>query len=259
MKSLARRANFTKGSARAVKVYKAKVASLTSEMADLRARMHLLAEDAVKYESNLKHTTTAKARAEDKEKNARGELRIVEDELRAIRDELQVSRDELHVVRDELRIKATTLSRASQEAFEAVISVEHLTKECHRLRGGLQRQEALVSQKKGVIAKLRDEACTLWASGWLAFRRKAAKAFSGLDLTFQVPDEREAEESDSDDEAYLVVFSDALRFVPLRVDLEIEAHAAADSPTSVVGTSPFELHGLEVRVTKAAQSPTLDF
>ena len=39
MKSLARRANFAEGSARAVKVYKAKVASLTSEKAELRARM----------------------------------------------------------------------------------------------------------------------------------------------------------------------------------------------------------------------------
>ena len=39
MKSLARRASFIEGSARAVKAYKAKVASLTSEKADLRARM----------------------------------------------------------------------------------------------------------------------------------------------------------------------------------------------------------------------------
>ena len=44
-------------------------------------------------------------------------------------------------------------------------SVECLTEECHGLRGDLQRQEALVSQKEGVIAELRDEACTLWASG----------------------------------------------------------------------------------------------
>ena len=115
MKSLARRASFVEGSARAVKAYKAQVASLTSEKADLRARMQRLAEDAVKYEFDLNHTTTAKARAEDKEKKARGELRVAEDELRAVKDELQVARDELHMVRDELRIKATTLSRVSQE------------------------------------------------------------------------------------------------------------------------------------------------
>ena len=176
MKSLARRANFAKGSARAMKAYKAKVASLTFEKANLRARMQCLAEDAVKYESDLKHTTTVKVRVEDKENKARGELRVAEDELRAIRDELQavrdelqVAKDELHVVRDELRIKAMILSRVSQEAFEAVSSVKRLTEECHGLCKDFQRQEALVSQKEGVIAELRDEACTLWAFGWLAF------------------------------------------------------------------------------------------
>ena len=87
-KSLARRASFAEGSARAVKAYKAKVASLASEKADLRARMQRLAEDTMKYESDLKHTTIAKARAEDKEKKARGELRVAKDELRAVRDKL---------------------------------------------------------------------------------------------------------------------------------------------------------------------------
>ena len=102
MKSLARRASFAEGSTRAVKAYKAKVTSLTSKKADLRARMQCLAEDVVKYESDLKHTMTAKVRAEDKEKKARGELRVAEDEIQVVRDELQVARDELHVVRDEL-------------------------------------------------------------------------------------------------------------------------------------------------------------
>ena len=142
MISLARRASFAEGSNRAVKAYKSKVASLTFQKADLRAQMQRLAEDAVKYESNLKHTTTTKARAEDKEKKARSELRVAEDELRAVRDELHVARDELHVVRDELRIKATILSRVIQEAFEAMSSVELLTEEFHGLRGDLQRREA---------------------------------------------------------------------------------------------------------------------
>ena len=102
-------------------------------------RMQRFAEDAVKYESNLKHTMTVKAQDEDKEKKARGKLRVAEDELRVIRDELQVAKDEIHVVRDKLRIKATTLSWVSQEASEVVSSVERLTKEFHGLRGDLQR------------------------------------------------------------------------------------------------------------------------
>ena len=134
-------------------------------------------------------------------------------------------------------------------------SVERLTEECHGLRRDLWRQKALVSQKEGVIAKLRDEACTLWASGWLSFRRKAAKVFPSLDFNFQVPTEGEAEESDSDDEADPVVFSNAPNSVPLPSEPEIEAPTKADSPTLAAGTSPSNLHGLEVRVTEAAQSP----
>ena len=163
-----------------------------------------------------------------------------------------MAKGELHVVRDELRIKAMTLSRVSQEAFEAVSSIECLTEECHGLREDLQRQKALVSKKEGVIVELRDEACTLWAFGWLSFQCKAAKVFSGLDFNFQVPAEGEAEESDSDDEADLVVFSDAPSFVPLPGEPEIEAPTAIDSPTLIAGTSPSDLHGLEVRVTEAA-------
>ena len=47
----------------------------------------------------------------------------------------------------------------------------------------------MISQRDGVIAEMRDEACTLWASGWLAFRSRATKAFPGLDFNLQVPNE----------------------------------------------------------------------
>ena len=235
-----------------MKAYKAKVSSLTSEKVDLQVRMQRLAEDAVKYKSNLKHTTTTKARAEDKEKEAHGELRVTKDELWVVKDKLQVARDELHMVRDELRIEATILIR---EAFEAASSMERLIEECHGLHGDLQRQEALVIKKEGVIAELRDDACTLWASEWLAFRCKAAKVFPGLDFNFQVLIEGEAEESDSDDEANPVVFSDAPSSVPLPSEPEIKAPTEACSPTSVAGISPSNSHGLEVWVIGAAQSP----
>ena len=55
-----------------------------------------------------------------------------------------------------------------------------------------------------------------------------------------------------------MVFSDAPNSFPLLGEPEIEALAEADSPTSVAGTSPSDLHGLEVWVTDAAQSPTSD-
>ena len=46
---------------------------------------------------------------------------------------------------------------------------------------------------------LRDEACTQWASGWLAFQRRVANAYPGLDLNFDIPSDKEAEESFSTD------------------------------------------------------------
>ena len=68
------------------------------------------------------------------------------------------------MARDELRLKTKTLSQVCQEVSKAESTVGCLNKECHKLRDELQRQQALFSQKEGVIAELRDEACTLWAS-----------------------------------------------------------------------------------------------
>ena len=113
--------------------------------------------------------------------------------------ELRAIREELHAARDELHNKAVLLDGARREALEAASSVERLTEECHGLRGDLQRQETLVFQRDGAIASLRDEACTQWASGWLAFQRKASTAYPRLDLNFDIPSDQEAEESFSAD------------------------------------------------------------
>ena len=215
-KSLARRASSAERSAKAAKAYKAKVASLTFERAEIRARIQSLTEDVVKHKSDLKHTSIAKVRAKEGEKKAIEGLRVIKDELRVVREEFQAAREELCT-------KAAALNLARREASEAKSSLKRLAEECNALRGDLQRQEAMVSQRDGVIAELRDEACTLWASGWLAFQRRAAKAFPGLDFNFQVPDEEEAEESVSKDEAYPEVFSDTPSSVPLPGEAEVPA------------------------------------
>ena len=98
-----------------------------------------------------------------------------------------------------MRNKATLLDGARREASEAVSSIERLTEECYGLRGDLQRQETLVVQRDRVTTSLRDEACTQWASIWLAFQRKAANAYPGLDLNFNIPSDEEVEESFSAD------------------------------------------------------------
>ena len=96
---------------------------------------------------------------------------------------MRVTRKELRAARDELHNKAALLDGARRKDFEAVSSIERLTEECHGLRGDLQRQETLVIQRDRAITSLRDEACTQWASGWLAFKRRVANAYPGLELT----------------------------------------------------------------------------
>ena len=91
------------------------------------------------------------------------------------------------------------LDGARREASEAVSSIELLTDECHGLRGDLQRQETLVVQRDRAISSLRDEACTQWAYGWLAFHWRVAITYPGLDLNFDIPRDEEAEESFSAD------------------------------------------------------------
>ena len=120
---------------------------------------------------------------------------MVRDELFTSQSELWGSREELRVARDELRNKTALLNGARREASEAISSVERLTEEFHGLRGNLHRQETLVIQRDDVIARLKDEACTQWASGWLAFQRKAANAYPGLDFNFDIPSDEEVEES----------------------------------------------------------------
>ena len=126
IKDLTRRASSAESSAKAARAYKAKVASLTFERVELQARIQSLTDDVLGYKSDLKHTSTVRARAEDREKKVVEGLRFVEDELRVVKEEFQAAREELCT-------KAAALDRARREAFEAESSVERLAEECNAL------------------------------------------------------------------------------------------------------------------------------
>ena len=53
----------------------------------------------------------------------------------------------------------------------------------------------MVAKRDEVIGRLRDQASTHWASGWLAFQQRAANFYPGLDFNFDLPSDEEAEES----------------------------------------------------------------
>ena len=234
LKSLAKKAKLNEGHVKAARVYKARVASLTSERTELRDRVQRMIEEAERLKSDLKHTMSARAQAEGREYEVQnrltateGELREVWDELRVaqndlteardglqsiqyelqmVRDELitsqgelRASKEELRAANDKLRNKVALLDGARREASEAVNSAERLTEECRGLRGDLHQQITLVAQRDEVIRRLRDQANTQWASGWLAFQQKAANVYPGLDFNFDLPSDKEAEESFSAD------------------------------------------------------------
>ena len=125
----------------------------------------------------------------------RDELRTVRDELITSRGELRESKEELRAANDELRAKVTLLDGARREASEVANSAKRLDEECGGLRGYLHRQITLVAQRDEVIGRLRDQAGAQWASGWLAFQRRAADVYLNLDFNLNLPSDEEAEES----------------------------------------------------------------
>ena len=150
-----------------------------------------------------------------------------------------MAREELQAVKGDLRVKVTTLDWVRQEAFEVGSFVERLTEELGKLRMDLKMHEALDSQRDEVIAELKEEACTQWASRWLAFQLKASRAFPDLEFNIQLSDE-EVEESTSEAEvdAGAEVLSRAPDRAPLLDDLRVPPEAISSAlPT---GAMPFD-------------------
>ena len=244
LKGLADKAKLNEKPVKIARIYKAKVASLTSERAGLQERAQHMIEEIGRLKSDLKHTSSARARAERREGEVRGSLAMAEWELREVQGELQVAQNdlvetreglqsaqgELQLVREELitsrgeqrdlqaELRAVTgglnemekqleigrrevleskvlLKTARHESSEAVSLSEWLSEECRGLRTELHQRDSMVAQRDEVIRKLRDQAGAQWASGWLAFQRKAIHAYSNLDFKFELSSDEEAEES----------------------------------------------------------------
>ena len=105
--------------------------------------------------------------------------------------------------------------------------MECLTEELDRLRMDLMRQEALASRRGDVIAELKVEACTQWASGWLAFQHRASRAFPDLELNIQLSDEDvEGYASEAEVDEGVEVFSGAPDRAPLSGDPRVSPRAS---------------------------------
>ena len=90
-----------------------------------------------------------------------------------------------------------------------------------------------------MIAELRDEAYTQWASRWLAFQRRASQAFPDLEFNIQLSDEEVGESaSEAEAEASVEVLLGAPDRAPLPDDLWVPPEAS--SSTSPVRALPFD-------------------
>ena len=95
LKGLADKAKLNEKHVKIARIYKAKVASLTSERDGLQERAQRTTEEIGRLKSDLKHTSSASARAERREYEVRSSLDMAEGELRKVRGELQVAQDDL--------------------------------------------------------------------------------------------------------------------------------------------------------------------
>ena len=89
LKGLAEKAKLNEKHVKITRIYKAKAASLTSERTELQERAQHMIEEVERLKSDLKHTTSAHARAESREDEVRSSLTATEGELREVRDALQ--------------------------------------------------------------------------------------------------------------------------------------------------------------------------
>ena len=102
LKGLANKARLNEKHVRIARIYKAKVASLTSEQTELQERVQRMTEKAERLKSDLKHTISARSREEGREDEVRSNLSAVEGELREARNVLRVAQNDLAEARDEL-------------------------------------------------------------------------------------------------------------------------------------------------------------
>ena len=127
--------------------------------------------------------------------------------------------------------------------------MECLTKQLGKLRMDLARQEALASRRGEVIAELKDEAYTQWASGWLAFQRRASRSLPDLEFNIKLSDEEvDGSASEAKVEAGAEVFSGAPDRAPFPGDFGVPLGANPSASALPFDSSTSASQGLTLGV-----------
>ena len=115
LKGLAEKAKLNEKHVRIARIYKAKVATLTSERTELQGRAQHMSEEMERLKSDLKHTSSARARAESREVEVRSSLTTTEGELREARSELRALQSELGEFQEGLKFAQGELQMTREE------------------------------------------------------------------------------------------------------------------------------------------------
>ena len=165
------------------------------KLREVRSELQVAQNDLVETREGLKSAQSELHLVREELITSRGEQRDLQAELRAVTGGLNKMEKQLEIARREASEGKVLLETARRESSEAVNLSGRLSEECRGLRTDLHQRDSMVAQRDEVIRKLRDQAGAQWASGWLAFQRKAIHAYSNLDFNFDLPSDEEVEES----------------------------------------------------------------
>ena len=178
LKGLAEKAKLNEKHVKIARIYKAKAASLTSERTELQERAQHMTEEVEWLKSDLKHTSSARARAESREDEVRSSLSAVEGELREVRSELQVAqknlietleglksaecelqtvREELIISRGELRDLQVELRAANGDLNDKVTQLEATRREASEAKVLLETARRESSKAVNLAERLNEE------------------------------------------------------------------------------------------------------
>ena len=165
------------------------------ELREVRGELQVAQNDLVETREGLQSAQSELQLVREELITSRGEQRDLQVELRTVTGGLNEMEKQLEIARREVLVGKVLLKTARHESSEAVNLSGRLSEECRGLRTELHQRDNMVAQRDEVIRQLRDQAGAQWASGWLAFQRKAIQACSNLDFKFDLPSDEEAEES----------------------------------------------------------------
>ena len=141
LKGLAEKAKLNEKHVKIARIYKVKVATLTSEWAELQGRAQHMSEEMERLKSDLKHTSSARARAESREVEVRSSLTMAEGELREVRSEFRALQSDLVEIQERLKSTQGELQLVREELITSRGEQQDLQAELRAINGDLVNKE----------------------------------------------------------------------------------------------------------------------